>query len=195
VSRFCNAGITVSLGHGSGQDGIAACVAAGATMATHLFNAMGPSDHRDPGMAGRIMDDSALSCGLIVDGIHVHPMRVRLATKTIGIPRTVLVSDCVSAMGMPDGDYSLGTSTVTLRDGAVRNGDGTLAGSALTMHDAIARFREAVPTAGPWTLAQVAATNPARLVGSETFGRIAPGAAARFTQLSDDGAMTSIWFS
>jgi N-acetylglucosamine-6-phosphate deacetylase len=189
VSRFRAAGVTVSLGHGRGQANITECVAAGATMATHLFNAMGPSDHREPGMAGRILDDADLSCSLIVDDIHVHPMRVRQTIATIGIHRTVLVSDAVSAMGMPDGEYALGTSRVTLRDGAVRNSDGTLAGSALTMAAAVENFARAVPTAGPWSLARVASTNPARLIGAGDWGHIAVGARASFARLDVEGTV------
>ncbi len=192
VAQFCAAGVSVSLGHGSGEDGIAECVAAGATMATHLFNAMGPSDHRNPGMPGRIMDDAALSCSFIVDGIHVHEMRLRHAVKTIGVERTVLISDSVSAMGMPDGEYALGSQTVTLRDGAVRNSDGTLAGSALTMEAAVENFARAVPTAGPWTLARIASTNPARMIGADDWGKIAVGAHAKFAHLRPDGTIRAV---
>lgn len=192
VAQFRAAGVTVALGHGAGTEGITACVAAGATMATHLYNAMGPFDHRNPGMAFTILDDRTLACTLIVDGVHVHEVALRHAFRILGVRRFVLITDCVSAMGMPDGEYTLGGASVVLRDGSVRTKDGTLAGAALTMHDAAANFLRMIPEAGPWSLAQVAAVNPARLIGAREFGRIAPGRRARFSLLGADGSLQTV---
>lgn len=193
VATLSKAGVCVSLGHGTGTTGIAECVAAGATKATHLFNAMGPWNHRDPGMVGTVLDSDGLSCGLIADGIHVNQVWVRQAARCLGVDRLVLVTDCASAMGMPDGDYQLSDMTVTLRDGAVRNKDGTLAGSALTMLEAAQNYLRWLPKADAVSLARVAAANPAALVDEqERFGRIAPGAVARFALLHSDGTVTGL---
>lgn len=193
VAALREANVCVSLGHGSGTSGIAACVAAGAAKATHLFNAMGPWNHRDPGMVGTVLDSEALSCGLIADGIHVHEVWVRQAARCLGVERLVLVTDCASAMGMPDGDYQLSDMTVTLRDGAVRNKDGTLAGSALTMFEAGENYLRWVPEADAESLARVASWNPAALVGAQDrFGSIMVGRAARFALLRPDGTLTGL---
>lgn len=193
VATLAKAGVCVSLGHGTGTTGIAECVAAGATKATHLFNAMGPWNHRDPGMVGTVLDSEGLSCGLIVDGIHVNQVWVRQASRCLGVDRLVLVTDCASAMGMPDGDYQLSDMTVTLRDGTVRNKDGTLAGSALTMFEAAQNYLRWIPEADAVSLARVASANPAALVRAQNrFGRIAPGVVARFAVLHADGTVTGL---
>ena len=192
VEQLRAAGITVALGHGEGDAGIADCVASGAAMATHLFNAMGTGHHRDPGMAYTIMDHPELSCGLILDGVHVHDVMVRQAWERIGVERFVLVTDCVSAMGMPDGEYDLDGMSVTLRDGTVRNSGGVLAGSALTMFGAAASFLRTIPSVSPWGLARVAATNPATVIGARDVGRIEPGSLARFTLLGEDGSLRTV---
>ncbi len=193
VARLREADVCVSLGHGAGTSGIAACVAAGAAKVTHLFNAMGPWNHRDPGLVGTVLDSQALSCGLIADGIHVHETWVRLAARLLGPERLVLVTDCASAMGMPDGDYQLSDMTVTLRDGAVRDKDGTLAGSALTMYQAAENYLRWVPEADAASLARTASWNPAALIGAQDrFGAIRVGSAARFALLRPDSSVTSV---
>ena len=184
-----DAGITVALGHGRSQDGITECVDAGATMATHLFNAMGHGNHRDPGMANALMDNRDVTCCLIPDGHHVHPILVRQALKLLGVARCVLVTDSVSATSMPDGDYLLGHLPVTLKDGTVRTSDGTLAGAALTMSEAASRFLSMVPDASAWCLGQVAASNPARCINAREWGMIEPGRRAEFALLEDDGRL------
>lgn len=192
VRTLREAGVCISLGHGTGQTGIAECVAAGASMATHLFNAMGPSNHRDPGMANTLMDTPEVTCSLIPDGHHVHPVLVRQALKVLGVARCLLVTDSVSATGMPDGDYLLGHLPVSLKDGTVRNSDGTLAGAALTMSEAASRFLTMVPDATPWCLGQVAASNPARCIGASEWGSIEPGRRAEFALLADDGSLQRV---
>ncbi|HEB53915.1 MAG TPA: N-acetylglucosamine-6-phosphate deacetylase [bacterium] len=190
--RLVAAGVTVALGHCDSADGFASCVAAGATMVTHLFNAMGRLHHRDAGPAALALDDERLSCPLIVDGVHVGAPMVRTAFRVLGPDRTVLVTDAVGAAGMPDGDYTLSGMQVTSRDGVVRDAAGNLAGSALTMALAARNFLAFVAEAGPWTLARVAAHNPARLIGADTYGALAPDRRAAFTLLGDDGSITCV---
>lgn len=185
-------GVAVALGHCARSDGFSACVDAGATAVTHLFNVMGPVHHRDVGPAGLALDDERVRCPLIVDGAHVHPAMVRSAFKVLGPDRLILVSDAVAAAGMPDGDYALGGQPVRATDGVVRDQKGRLAGSALTMALAARNFLRQVQTAGPWTLARVAATNPAALIGATGHGALLPGKKAAFTLLGDDGTLRAI---
>ncbi|MBJ76122.1 MAG: N-acetylglucosamine-6-phosphate deacetylase [Planctomycetes bacterium] len=186
------AGVCVSIGHARDDARLSDCVEAGAQMVTHLFNAMSPLHHREPGISGRCMADPALSCSLIVDGIHVHPTMVQNAFRCLGQDRMVLVTDCMAAAGMPDGVYSLGSSQVTLADGEVRDSNGTLAGSAILMTDAVHRFLEYVPETDGTHVAQLASTNPARLLGLADMGRIAPDTAPGFSLLTEDGHVQAI---
>jgi N-acetylglucosamine-6-phosphate deacetylase len=192
TARLCAAGVTVALGHCDKSDGFGACVDAGARAVTHLFNVMGPLHHRDVGTAGFALDDERVLCPLIVDGVHVHPAMVRNAFRILGPARTILVSDAVAAAGMPDGDYQLSGIPVKATDGVVRDGQGRLAGSALTMALAARNFLRFVPMAGPWTLGCAAAANPAGLVRADAYGALAVGKRAAFTLLGDDGRITAV---
>ena len=111
---------------------------------------------------------------------------VRNARRCLGAERTVLVTDSVSAAGMPDGEYHLSGSPVRLSDGVVRDREGRLAGSALTMARAAENYLEAVPDADATELARVTSTNPARILGLADRGAIAPGAVAEFAVLTPD---------
>lgn len=192
VATLTAAGVTCALGHCDRADGFAACVDAGARAVTHLFNAMGALHHRELGPAALALDDARVACPLIVDGVHVDPVMVRHTFRILGPDRTVLVSDAVAAAGMPDGDYTLSGLRVVARGGIVRDGQGRLAGSALTMARAATNFLRFVEAAGPWTLARIAAGNPARLARADAYGALAPGRRAAFTLLGDDGGITTV---
>lgn len=192
VAKLTAKGVRCAIGHCDSSDGFRDCVDAGAVAVTHLFNVMGRMHHREPGIAGLALDDERITCPLIVDGVHVDPVMVRNAFHILGPDRTVLVTDAVAAAGMPDGEYHLSGMRVFARDGVVRDGTGTLAGSALTMALAARNFAQFVPHAGPWTLARIASTNPARLVGAQHYGSIAIGQRAAFTLLGDDGSMRCV---
>ncbi|MCK5943106.1 MAG: amidohydrolase family protein [Planctomycetes bacterium] len=192
IRRLVEAGHTVALGHCDRPDGFAACVDAGATAVTHLFNVMGRLHHRELGPAALALDDDRVTCPLIVDGVHVSPTMVRNAFRVLGPHRMALVSDAVGAAGMPDGTYTLAGMEVTAADGVVRDAQGNLAGSALTMAQAGRNFLSFVPEAGPWTLAQLASRNPARLIGAADYGELGPGRRAAFTLLGDDGRITAV---
>jgi len=183
TAHLVDAGVAVALGHGTSLDEFDGCVAAGASLVTHLFNAMGPLHHRSPGLAGRALDTERLSCPLILDGEHVDPAVVRLAWRCLGARRTVLVTDAMPAAGLSDGSYSFGCIDATVRNGIARDANGNLAGSMLTMAEAIRNLLHFVPDAGPWSAAQCAATNPARLLHRTDLGSIRPGHRARFTLL------------
>jgi len=192
VDRLRQAGVTVALGHVADPRGFDDCVAAGATAVTHLFNAMGAMHHREPGVAGRCLDEPRLSCCLIADGVHVHPSIVRLAFATLSTDRTVLVTDATAAAAMPDGEYRLSGATVRASGGVVRDAAGHLAGSALTMAQAARGFLSMVPGAGPWTLARIASTNPAALACAASYGAVESGRRAAFTVVDEDGAARAL---
>jgi len=179
--------VFVSIGHSDAEMPIAKdAVKAGARHATHTFNAMRPLDHREPGIIGEVLSDDQLTADVIVDGIHVAPEVVKLFLRAKGHERAVLITDAISATGMPDGRYQLGPIEVDVKDGKCTSG-GSLAGSVLTMDRAVRN----VTQFSDWTLrdaVQAATLNPARAVGmSNHQGVLAPGADANFTVLSPTG--------
>ena len=138
--------------------------AAGARLATHLFNAMPPFHHRDPGPVGAALADDTVTCELINDGVHLHEDAVRLAVAAAGPGRVAFVTDATPAAGMSSGQYRLGPVPVFADGSTVRLADGTLAGSTLTMDAAV---RHAVRCVGLSLVdaAVAASTTPARLLG------------------------------
>jgi len=179
-------GVCVSLGH-SDADFVATAraVTAGACHATHTFNAMRPLDHRDPGIVGAVLTDDRLSADIIADGIHLDPSVVKLFASAKGPERTVLITDAISATGMPEGRYRLGPIEVDVKDGKCMSG-AKLAGSVLTVDRAVrnlAHFAE-------WDLPQAiaaASRNPARVAGLTNKGFLVPGADADFVVLNEQG--------
>lgn len=146
---------------------------AGASHLTHLFNAMPPLHHRDPGVIGAASEREDVAAELICDGIHVHPSAVRLAFRLF-TGRICLISDALRCCGMPDGDYELGGQKVLLRNGQARLEDGNLAGAATNLYeDMVNAIRFGIPAGEAVAAATV---NPARAVGAEDeIGSLAPG--------------------
>jgi N-acetylglucosamine-6-phosphate deacetylase len=178
-------GVVVSMGHSSASAAEAtAAVDAGARWVTHLFNAMAPLHHRDPGLVGVALTDERLTVGAIVDGLHVHPMVVAVAARALG-SRLALVTDAVNALGMPPGRWALG-DVEALADGeGVRLEDGTLAGSLLSLDRAVANLVAFAGTSLDDAL-DAASGVPARLLGLESErGVVAPGAVADLVLLLD----------
>lgn len=181
VETLVRRGVVVSLGHSGAELTLArAAVDAGATMVTHLFNAMGPLHHRAPGIAGAALADDRVTAGLVADLVHVHPALVTTAFRTKGPEHLALVTDAVAWRSGRAADRD-----VRLRDGAPRLADGTIAGSALTMDQAV---RNVVDRAGVSVAAAVraASTTPADVLGDPTRGRVAVGARADLVVLDDD---------
>jgi N-acetylglucosamine-6-phosphate deacetylase len=181
-------GFVVQVGHSNGsyEDGVAA-LEAGASGFTHLFNAMTGLHHRAPGMAGAALAH-ARRAEIIPDLLHVHPGAIRVALRCI--PGLYCVTDSTAAAGMPDGDYALGRHTVTKCLGGVRLADGTLAGSTLTMDQAL---RNLVGLG--LTLAEASrrtSTLAAEHVGATDRGRLAPGAWADVVLLDRDLQLTGV---
>ncbi len=167
-------GVVVSAGHSAANWAQAvAGFQAGIAWGTHLFNAMSPLAHRAPGLVGALLS-SDVPCGLIADGVHVHPAAVKIAWRAKGARGLTLVTDATAAMGMGAGRYRLGDRDVILDGTSTRLADGTLAGSVLQMDAAI---RNGMTFTG-CSLAEaitMASTVPARVIGLEHKGRIAPG--------------------
>jgi N-acetylglucosamine-6-phosphate deacetylase len=183
-------GIRVSLGHSNATaHETLAAIAVGASSATHTFNAMRPLDHRQPGILGTVLDNENLFAELICDGIHVAPELVRLWLKAKGEARAILVTDSMSATGMPDGTYTLGNLTVEVSNKTCTlEGTQTLAGSVLTMDRAVANLQHF--TGAPLSTAlHLAAHNPAALLNLPN--PLAPGQPANFNRFSPAGQLVS----
>ncbi|WP_243740710.1 N-acetylglucosamine-6-phosphate deacetylase [Streptomyces sp. 8K308] len=166
VRLLRDAGVIAAIGHTDADyETTRWAVDAGATVATHLFNAMPPLAHRAPGPVAALLEDERVTVELIDDGVHLHPAALRLAYKAAGPDRVALITDAMGAAGMGDGTYPLGPLTVDVVDGVARLQEvGTIAGSTLTLDMA---FRRAVTVNGvsvPDAVRALSAT-PARLLG------------------------------
>lgn len=170
-------GVAVSLGHSNATAAeTLAAIEAGATHATHTFNAMRSFDHREPGLVGTVLTDDRLTAEIIADGHHVDRQVVRIFARCKGAARAVLVTDALSATGMADGVYELGGQRVELRGGCCWSGD-RLAGSALTLDRAVRRYQEF--TGCNFHAALLAATaNPAAVLGRRDVGSLRVGVPA-----------------
>ncbi len=162
---------------------------------THLYNAMSPLQGREPGVVGAALEDRDSWCGIIVDGVHVHPasLRVALAAKPQG--KLFLVTDAMPPVGADSPDYMLYGEVITAKDGVVRNAAGALAGSALDMATAV---RNSVNLLGlPLAeAARMASTYPAEFLGlGGTLGRIAPGYRADLVLLDSDLQVRATWIA
>ncbi len=131
---------------------------------THLFNAMSPLHHREPGLPGAAFAHPRVACGIIADGRHVHPEVVALAFRMLGPDRLYLVTDAIAAAGMGPGEYSLATRRVYLEEGVPKLEDGTLAGSVLAMDEALRNVLAFTGCTLP-EAARMASATPARLIG------------------------------
>lgn len=188
-------GVRVSMGHSDATAAQArAAIVAGATSATHTFNAMRRLDHREPGIAGEVLDRDELYAELICDGIHVAPEFVRLWLLAKGPARSILITDGISATGMPEGEYDLGGLRVKVADGRcllsedLNRGADTLAGSVLTMDLAITNLRRF--TSCTLDQALFAATrNPARMLGMDSLATVEKGHRANLVRLTRDGEL------
>jgi N-acetylglucosamine-6-phosphate deacetylase len=177
-------GVRCSMGHSDAMVCEAeAGFVAGARSATHTFNAMRSMDHREPGLAAYVLDKRSLFAEIICDGIHVDPLMVRLYFKAKDKDRIILVTDGMSATGMPDGTYMLGDMEVEVRDGRCTS-NGTLAGSVLTLDRGVQNLME-FTGASLNTAVASASHNPSRLMGiDDDWGRLDVGRMANITVLS-----------
>ena len=182
-------GVRVSVGHSNATAAeTQAAIAAGAVSATHTFNAMRPLDHRESGILGVVLTTDTLFAELICEGIHVAPELVRLWSRAKGPTRAILVTDAMSATGMPDGEYQLGGLAVEVANGRATVG-GVLAGSLLTLDRALANFIQF--TGAPLEQALPLLTaNPAAMTGlGRQTGSLAQGQPANLVALDPAGKL------
>ena len=178
------AGVVVAVGHtDASYDETVQAVLAGARLGTHLFNAMRPLLHREPGPVAALLESPQVTVELIADGVHVHPSVLRLVLRQVGADRVALITDAIAAAGGPDGEYQLGGLDVQVNDGTARlAGSNTIAGSTLTMD---AAFRFAVQRCGA-SLRQASAmtsSTPAAVLGRDDLGAVAVGRRADLVML------------
>jgi N-acetylglucosamine-6-phosphate deacetylase len=194
VGRVVDAGAVAAIGHtDASYEQAVAAIDRGATDGTHLYKAMRPVHHREPGPVIALLEDPRVTVEMITDGVHLHPALYRDVTANVGPDRVSLITDAMAAAGMADGAYRLGALDVDVQDGVARvAGTDTIAGSTATMDHV---FRFAVTHSGrPWDEAVTAAVrqssiNPARALGLPD-PRLAPGAAADLVVLDHGLAVT-----
>jgi N-acetylglucosamine-6-phosphate deacetylase len=182
ISALSAAGIVVSLGHSEASFEVsAAAFDAGASMATHLFNAMSQLGSREPGVVGATLAKSEVHAGLIADGIHVHPAAIQIALRAkTGPGRLFLVTDAMSQTGTDITTLQLNGRIITRSNGALRLADGTLAGADLDMIEAL----------------RMASLYPAEALGVQSeFGHLQPGAVASFVHLTGQHEVASTWIA
>jgi N-acetylglucosamine-6-phosphate deacetylase len=189
VRELTALGIVAQCGHSGGtyEEGLQA-FDAGIRGVTHLFNAMSPFHHRAPGMVGAALAHAQYA-EIIPDLLHVHPGAIRTALRAI--PHLYCVTDSTAAAGMPDGDYRLGTHTVTKCMGGVRLADGTLAGSTLTMDQALRNLVGIGCSVAD--AARRLSTNPADYLGIHDRGRLSPAACADLAVFSPELALIAVY--
>ena len=188
-----NAGVVVAMGHTDATyEQARAAIARGVRHAVHVYNAMRPFSHRDSGVIGAVLTTTEVTAELIADGVHVEEPAMRLLLQAKGAGCVILVSDGISATGMPDGKYMLGNFEVTVADGVCRNSEGKLAGSTLTLDRAL---RNIVGLGIPLGDAvRMLTANPAKLLGLEfKKGALRTGADADIVLLDEALQVTNVW--
>lgn len=196
--RFVEAGVKVAFGHSDANHAeVVAALDFGVTIATHLFSAMRPIHHREPGPIPALMLDDRVTVELICDGVHLHPAAVALAIATAGPERVALITDAIHATGCGDGHYAIAGQAIDVVDGTARLGasttaPGALAGSTLTMARAfeflVGRLGVSIPDT-----AMMAATTPAAAHGLADVGTIAPGKWADICLVDAAGQLRHVW--
>lgn len=197
VTKLADAGIIVSLGHTEASyDTAAAYAKAGIRTVTHLFNAMSPLGHREPGLVGAALDTGALYAGLIADGIHVHPaaMGAALRAKT-GPGKIFLVTDAMSTIGTDMTSFTLNGREILRKDGRLTLADGTLAGADIDMISSVRYVHRNLGLSLEEAL-RMASAYPAQAARIENRkGFLKPGYDADFVVLGADLSMKSTWIS
>jgi N-acetylglucosamine-6-phosphate deacetylase len=194
LAALVELGIVPCIGHTNATyEQAMGAIAAGARHATHLFNAMSPLRHHAPGVPGALLTDDRATVEIIADGVHLAPPLLRLVLRARSPRDVALVTDAMLAAGLPDGEYEFLHRTVSVRDGTARLASGALAGSTLTLAQAV---RNMVAFTGiAWeTAIAMATTTPARIAGIDARkGRLAPGYDADIVALDADGCVVRTW--
>lgn len=193
IDALVRAGVIVSIGHSDATYAqTRAVIDAGARGVTHLFNAMSPLHHREPGVVGAVLEDETLYCGLIVDGAHVHPAAIRVALAARPHDRFMLVTDAMPTVGSDDKSFVLNGENIRVQDGVCVNEEGTLAGSDLDMAQAVRNMHQlGVPLE---EAVAMATANPATFLGlSDRIGVLEPNHRADFVWLDRDLRVRGTW--
>jgi N-acetylglucosamine-6-phosphate deacetylase len=193
VKAAREAGVVVAMGHTDATyEQARAAIAQGVRHAVHVYNAMRPFSHRDSGVIGAVLTTPEVTAELIADGVHVEEAAMRVLLQAKGAAGVILISDGLSATGMPDGKYMLGQFEVTVSGGVCRNAEGKLAGSTLTLDRAL-RNVVALGIALPDAV-RMLTTNPAKLLGIEfKKGVLRTGADADIVLLDENLQVTNVW--
>ena len=189
IRHAVSRGVRVSMGHSNATAAETRIgIAAGATSATHTFNAMRALDHQEPGILGIVLSNDELYSELICDGIHSKPDIVRLWWRAKGAERGILVTDAMAAAGMPEGEYQLGGFPVQVKDGRA-TARGVLAGSVLTLDRALSNFVQ-FTGAGVEHGLRMLSRNPAAMTGLDhRAGSLVPGRAANLVAVDAQGKL------
>ena len=194
IRTLANAGVVISAGHTNGTfDEVSEALRHGVRGVTHLFNAMSPLTHREPGAVGAALHDPECWCGLIVDGRHVHPAALQLALRCKRPDRFMLVTDAMPNVGADQDSFMLQGRRITVKDGVCVDENGTLSGSAIDMAGAV---RNCVELLGlPLEqAARMASTYPAEFLGlGGELGRIAPGYRANLVLADERIRVLETW--
>jgi len=185
IRRFLDAGVVVALGHTDATyEQTQRAIALGATVGTHLFNAMPPLHHREPGPALALLREPRVTVELIADGVHVHPAMLRAVIDAAGADRVAVVTDAIAAAGCTDGAFRLGAVPIDVVFGVARvRGTSTIAGSTATMDQLFGNLTE---FAGLLVAVQTTATTPARTLGLPDVGSLRAGYRANLVVLDRD---------
>jgi N-acetylglucosamine-6-phosphate deacetylase len=193
IEHAAHTGVRVSMGHTNATAAeTLAAISAGATSSTHLFNAMRSLDHREIGILGTILDRDDVYADIICDGIHVDPAIIRLWLKLKGEHKAILITDGMSATGMPDGTYMLGDLPVEVRKGVCLSGN-TLAGSVLTMDQAVQNLQRFTGSSLAVAV-RLASRNPAAMLGLPQLAIVEAGQPANFNIFDEVGVRTGSYF-
>jgi len=185
IGELTARGVVVAAGHTAcSADDFAIARRAGMTMVTHLFNAMAPFEHRNPGPVGAALADAGVAASIICDGIHVDPVAVRMAWRALGASRTILVTDATAALGVDASTQRLAGVEITVSGDRLQTPDGRLAGSNLTLDRAVRNLIEFTGCSISDAIGTVT-SNPASLLGLADRGTITAGAHADIVVLDE----------
>ena len=189
ITRLVDAGVVVAVGHSDATyEQTRHAIELGATVGTHLFNAMRPLHHREPGPALALLEDPRVTVELIADGVHLHPAVLHATVRAAGADRVALVTDAIAAAGADDGDYQLGVVPVEVAEGVARvRGTSTIAGSTATMEQlfGVAAGLGSDRDAALITAVRLTSTTPARTLGIDG-GNLRVGTDANLVVLNQD---------
>ena len=194
IRSFLDAGVVVAVGHTDATyQQTKRAVDLGATIGTHLFNAMPPLHHREPGPALALLQDPRVTVELIADGVHVHPAVVHAVIEAAAPDRVAVITDAIAAAGCGDGKFRLGAIAIDVASGVARvHETSTIAGSTATMDQLFRRVAEPGSDAALAAAVQMTAATPARALGLDGVGHLRPGYDANLVVLDRDLQVTAV---